>query len=43
MEDQELAATARRVIDSNLYLVLGTADQAGRPWVSTMNPRDMRA
>jgi nitroimidazol reductase NimA-like FMN-containing flavoprotein (pyridoxamine 5'-phosphate oxidase superfamily) len=28
------AATARSIIDANLYMVLGTADQAGRPWVS---------
>lgn len=28
------AAVARAIIDANLYLVLGTADQAGRPWVS---------
>ena len=25
---------ARAIIDSNLYMTLGTADQAGRPWVS---------
>jgi nitroimidazol reductase NimA-like FMN-containing flavoprotein (pyridoxamine 5'-phosphate oxidase superfamily) len=28
------AAIARAIIDANLYMVLGTADQAGRPWVS---------
>jgi Pyridoxamine 5'-phosphate oxidase len=27
-------AIARAIIDANLYMVLGTADQAGRPWVS---------
>jgi Pyridoxamine 5'-phosphate oxidase len=32
--EQDLAAMARRIIDSNLYMTLGTADQAGRPWVS---------
>jgi uncharacterized protein YhbP (UPF0306 family) len=32
--DQELAAVARAIVDSNLYLILGTADEAGRPWVS---------
>ena len=32
--DDELAAVARRVIDENVYMVLGTADAAGRPWVS---------
>jgi hypothetical protein len=29
-----LAALARRVIDQNVYMVLGTADAAGRPWAS---------
>jgi nitroimidazol reductase NimA-like FMN-containing flavoprotein (pyridoxamine 5'-phosphate oxidase superfamily) len=29
-----LAALARRVIDDNVYMVLGTADAAGRPWTS---------
>ena len=28
------AAAARAVIDANLYMVLGTADREGRPWVS---------
>jgi uncharacterized protein YhbP (UPF0306 family) len=28
------AATAKAIIDANLYMVLGTADEAGRPWVS---------
>jgi uncharacterized protein YhbP (UPF0306 family) len=32
--DQDLAAVARGIIDANLYMVLGTADEAGRPWVS---------
>ena len=27
-------ALARTIIDANLYMVLGTADEAGRPWVS---------
>jgi uncharacterized protein YhbP (UPF0306 family) len=27
-------ATARSMIDANLYMTLGTADEAGRPWVS---------
>ena len=30
----EAAAIARAIIDANVYMVLGTADQAGRPWVS---------
>ena len=27
-------ATAKAIIDANLYMVLGTADEDGRPWVS---------
>jgi hypothetical protein len=30
----EQAAMARRIIDDNLYLVLGTADASGRPWAT---------
>jgi nitroimidazol reductase NimA-like FMN-containing flavoprotein (pyridoxamine 5'-phosphate oxidase superfamily) len=30
----DLSATAREIIDRSLYMVLGTADEAGRPWVS---------
>jgi hypothetical protein len=33
-DEQDRAAVARAIIDGNLYMVLGTADQAGRPWVS---------
>ena len=32
MSAEDLAAHARAVIDANLYLTLGTADAAGRPW-----------
>jgi hypothetical protein len=32
--EQDLAAIARSIIDSNMYMTLGTADGAGRPWVS---------
>jgi predicted pyridoxine 5'-phosphate oxidase superfamily flavin-nucleotide-binding protein len=32
--DPELADHARRVIDANKYMALGTADEAGHPWVS---------
>ena len=28
------AAMARAIIDANLYMVLGTADEDGRPWAS---------
>jgi uncharacterized protein YhbP (UPF0306 family) len=30
----ELAEVARSVIDANRYMALGTADEAGHPWVS---------
>ena len=31
---QDLEAIAREILDSNLYMTLGTADGEGRPWVS---------
>jgi nitroimidazol reductase NimA-like FMN-containing flavoprotein (pyridoxamine 5'-phosphate oxidase superfamily) len=34
MSEPDLEAIARAIIDRNLYLVLGTADAEGRPWVS---------
>ena len=30
----DLGVIARSIIDSNQYMTLGTADEAGRPWVS---------
>ena len=33
-EGPDLEANAKAIIDANLYMVLGTADEAGRPWVS---------
>jgi uncharacterized protein YhbP (UPF0306 family) len=30
----DLVSTARAIIDANLYMVLGTADEHGRPWAS---------
>ena len=33
-QDQDPAALTRAIIDANLYMVLGTADAAGWPWVS---------
>ena len=30
----DLGAVARAIIDSNLYMTLATANEAGRPWVS---------
>lgn len=32
--EHELAALGRAIIDANLYLTLGTADERGDPWVS---------
>jgi uncharacterized protein YhbP (UPF0306 family) len=34
MSHDELSDLARKVIDSNSYMALGTADEAGHPWVS---------
>ncbi|MBA3263891.1 MAG: pyridoxamine 5'-phosphate oxidase family protein [Thermoleophilaceae bacterium] len=35
MDDpHELGAAARAIVDSNLYMTLGTADREGRPWAS---------
>ena len=31
---EDLGAVARAIIDDNRYMVLGTADAEGRPWVS---------
>jgi nitroimidazol reductase NimA-like FMN-containing flavoprotein (pyridoxamine 5'-phosphate oxidase superfamily) len=33
-DEHDLRAIARAILDANLYMVLGTADEAGRPWVS---------
>jgi hypothetical protein len=33
-DEPDRAAIARDIIDANLYMVLGTADAGGRPWVS---------
>jgi uncharacterized protein YhbP (UPF0306 family) len=33
-QDLDFGAIARAIIDSNLYMTLGTADENGRPWVS---------
>ena len=30
----DYAAAGRAIIDANLYMVLGTADRTGAPWVS---------
>jgi Pyridoxamine 5'-phosphate oxidase len=34
MGERDSAAVARRTIDANLYMVLATADSAGRPWAA---------
>lgn len=34
MSQHELADHARSVIDANRYMALGTADEAGNPWVT---------
>jgi nitroimidazol reductase NimA-like FMN-containing flavoprotein (pyridoxamine 5'-phosphate oxidase superfamily) len=34
MSQDELGDLARTVIDANRYMALGTADEAGHPWVS---------
>ncbi len=33
-DETDPAATAKAIIDANLYMVLGTADKHGRAWVS---------
>jgi nitroimidazol reductase NimA-like FMN-containing flavoprotein (pyridoxamine 5'-phosphate oxidase superfamily) len=33
-EGRDFAAEGRAILDANLYMVLGTADRAGRPWVT---------
>jgi hypothetical protein len=33
-EERDLAAVAREIIDSSLYMVVATADSTGQPWVS---------
>ena len=44
MDAEELRALARRIIDSNLYMTLATADGGGRPWASPVYfaPADYR-
>ena len=34
VEGEELGAIARRVIDSNQFMTISTADEEGVPWVS---------
>lgn len=34
IDQQDLGVIARSILDSNMYMVLGTADESGRPWVT---------
>jgi uncharacterized protein YhbP (UPF0306 family) len=34
MSEQDPGSVARAIIDANLYMVLATADETGRPWAS---------
>jgi nitroimidazol reductase NimA-like FMN-containing flavoprotein (pyridoxamine 5'-phosphate oxidase superfamily) len=45
LPDMTLKATGREIIDSGSYMVLGTADEDGRPWASPVwyAPEDYRA
>jgi hypothetical protein len=44
IDEQDPAAIARAIIDANLYMVLGTADETGQPWASPLYyaPADYR-
>ena len=33
-QQSDFAAVAKSIIDANIYMVLGTADETGTPWVS---------
>ena len=34
MNQQDLRGMAKNIIDTNMYMVLGTADESGQPWVT---------
>lgn len=34
MDQQDLGVVAKAIIDSNMYMVLGTADESGQPWTT---------
>ena len=34
MNQPDLGGMAKNIIDTNMYMVLGTADESGRPWVT---------
>ena len=35
-DEQDLAGTARQIVDSSLYIVIATADRSGQPWASPL-------
>ena len=37
MDQQNLGNLARTIIDSNMYMVLGTADESGNPWATPVH------
>ena len=37
IDQHELDTTARAIVDASLYMVLGTVDRDGRPWVSPVS------
>jgi hypothetical protein len=37
MDERTPGAVAREIIDANLYMVLATADESGRPWASPVH------
>ena len=34
MKQEDLGVVAKEIIDTNLYMVLGTAEESGHPWVT---------
>jgi len=34
MKQEDLGVVAKEILDTNLYMVLGTADESGQPWVT---------
>jgi hypothetical protein len=40
-QQEDLTTIAKDIIDSTLYMVLGTSDEAGQPWVSPVSSRSV--